>query len=122
MLDAKLVAIILAASTAGAWTQRDAIVKQWQIYVQKKPVATQTVIYTWTDKAGVVHYDSRPENQQSQELIIDTAQITPLAPPPPPLKKVEEPKPKLALTELREELERQRQQMQEAKLQRILQE
>lgn len=118
MLKTKLIALAIATMTVGAWSQRDYIIKSWQDF--SRPSSSLTVVYRWTDKAGVVNYGSSPENTHSVAVTIDSSHVNTLTPPsplpPPEIRK------QLALAEFRDELALQRQQMQDARIKQILQE
>lgn len=101
-----------------AWWQEDKLKQQWhKLYPTSAPVATQTTVYTWKDKDGTIHYSNTPDHQQATATMVDTNKINRLE----PLPVKEQPKQdKLLIMEMREELARNRDKMQAAREQQMM--
>ena len=119
-MSSKIVVIVLAGVAIGAWIQQDVLKKQWQKYVKNEPSTTQTELYTWKDADGTVHFSATPDHKNATLSMIDTRKITRLEPLPEP-KKVQAKDDKLLLLKMRDELEANRNKMQEEKERRVMQ-
>lgn len=119
-MSSKIVVIMLVGAAIFAWTEQDALKKQWQKYFKSQPSAAQTDVYTWKDEDGTIHFSSTPDNKNAKLSTIDTSKITRLEPLPEPPKK-EAKEDKLLLIKMREELEANRNKMQEEKERRVMQ-
>jgi hypothetical protein len=63
----------------------------WQVWQRRQAASVEapmsTVLYSWQDAAGVMHYSQeppikRPPAGKAHKVVVDTARITPLLPPP----------------------------------------
>ena len=115
-----MVVIMLVAAAAFAWIQQDTLKKQWYKYFKSQPNATQTAVYTWKDEDGTIHFSATPDSKNAKLSTIDTSKITRLEPLPEP-PKTEAKEDKLLLIKMREELEANRNKMQEEKERRVMQ-
>jgi hypothetical protein len=98
----------------GAWMERETVKKYWQTHVHPQEESSQTIVYTWKDSDGTVHYSSSADDKKAKEMVVDTRKISRLEPLPPP-KKSEKEEDKLLIMEMREELVRNRRKMNDAK-------
>jgi hypothetical protein len=119
-MSSKIVVIVLAGIAIGAWTQQDTLKKQWQKYVKNEPSITKTELYTWKDADGTVHFSATPDHKNARLSIVDASKINSLEPLPEP-KKAQAQEDKLLLLEVRDELEANRNKMQEEKERRVMQ-
>ena len=119
-MPSKMVVIMLVAAAAFAWIQQDTLKKQWYKYFKSQPNATQTAVYTWKDEDGTIHFSATPDNKNAKLSTVDTGKITRLEPLPEP-QKVQPKEDKLLLLKMREELEANRNKMQEEKERRVMQ-
>lgn len=116
-----LALIIIAVVGGGAWMERETIKKHWQHHFdpQSQKESLQASVYTWKDDDGTVHYSNHADSKKAKETIIDTRKISRLEPLPPP-KETKKEQDKLLIMEMREELIRNRDKMQQAKEKQIL--
>jgi hypothetical protein len=119
-MSSKIVVIMLVGRQIFAWTQQDALKKQWQKYFKSQPNATQTAVYTWKDEDGTVHFSATPDHKNARLSIVDASKINSLEPLPEP-QKAQAQEDKLLLLEVRDELEANRNKMQEEKERRVMQ-
>ena len=116
-----VVLIIIAVVMAGAWMERETVKKYWQTKFHPQEKSSQTIVYTWKDSDGTIHYSNSADDKKAKELIVDTSKISRLEPLPPP-KEAEKENDKLLIMEMREELIRNRDKMQKAKEKQIMDE
>ena len=119
MQSNSLVLIIVAVVVGGAWMERETVKKFWQTSFQHQEQSSQTIVYTWKDSDGTVHYSSSVDDKKAKEMVVDTRKISPLEPLPSP-KKSEKEEGKLLIMEMREELVRNRDKMHKAKEQQVM--
>lgn len=117
-----VIIIVIVAALAGAWLERDTLKKHWQQQFPSQQIeASQTQVYSWKDSDGTMHYSSHADDKRAKEMTVDTARITRLEPLPPKKDAAKE-QGKLMIMEMREELERNRDKMQQAREKQVMNE
>jgi hypothetical protein len=116
--DYSVIAVVVMGGLA--WWQQDTLKQHWQkLRPSSAPVATQTTVYTWTDKNGTVHYSNTPDNKNAKTSTVDTGKISRLEPLP--QKETNKQENKLLLEEVREEMIQNRNKMQDAREKQLMQ-
>ncbi len=114
-----VVIIVIVAVMGGTWLERETVKKYWQQQFPSQTATTQTQVYAWKDSDGTVHYSSHADDKRAKEMTVDTARITRLEPLPPKKDETKE-KGKLMIVEVREEMERNRDKMQQARERQVM--